>query len=168
MTFPIPTPSTGTTLSTATFGVPVANGLNYIQQLVESGWTAWTPLVTGTTTTPTLGPGGGVIGAYKQVGSLVVAEWAIIFGTSGVSPGAGFYQIGTPPPPILTTNYPIGTGLIARSSPRGFWPILVIPVSTSTCRFAGYAAATDYVTSSLPITWAVNDRIIGSMSYRAS
>lgn len=66
-------------------------------------------------TNPTLGSGSSTVGRYFRIGDLVVANFAVHFGSSGVSEGAGTYRIRIPVQPAATlynTNAVIGWGHI--------------------------------------------------------
>jgi hypothetical protein len=59
-------------------------------------WTSYTPVLTASTTNPTLGTGSSATGAYARVQNLIIYNFLILFGTSGVNAGVGNYSVSLP------------------------------------------------------------------------
>ena len=59
-------------------------------------WTSYTPLLTGSTTNPTLGTGATSTGKYSRIQNLIIYKFSIFFGTSGFVAGVGNYRISLP------------------------------------------------------------------------
>lgn len=64
-------------------------------------WKTYTPTFTASTTNPTLGTGGSVLGRYLHMGDLVFVEIDQKFGSSGMNPGSGSYRFSVPVRPAL-------------------------------------------------------------------
>jgi ribosomal protein S28E/S33 len=60
--------------------------------------TSYTPVLSATTTSPTLGSGSGQNGRYfrNPITGLIWCQIRIAFGTSGVNPGSGTYRLELP------------------------------------------------------------------------
>lgn len=59
-------------------------------------WSYYTPNLTASTTSPTLGSGSTATGRYVQIGRFVAFHAFIQFGTSGVAAGSGIYGVSLP------------------------------------------------------------------------
>ena len=59
-------------------------------------WTSYTPVLTATTTNPTLGIGSSSVGNYARVQDYIVYRFSVSFGTSGTNAGSGNYKISLP------------------------------------------------------------------------
>ncbi len=84
-----------------------------------TGFVAYTPALTATTTNPTLGTGSVATGRYFQFGKFVIANFAIKFGTSGTNAGSGAYRVSLPTPCTAlanTNSFVIGYGHIRNPS----------------------------------------------------
>lgn len=64
---------------------------------LQATWTAYTPVLTASTTNPTLGSGGTLTGAYHQLGKSIFWTVDLLFGTAP-SAGSGNYWITLPIP----------------------------------------------------------------------
>lgn len=91
MTWPasIPTATPGAAATAADF-----NALRDALNAIGNAWTVYTPVLTASTTDPTLGSGMGV-GGYVQAGKLVLFRATITFG-SGMTAGSGTYWVSLP------------------------------------------------------------------------
>lgn len=135
------------------------------------GETLYTPSLTATTTSPTLGTGGSATGGWRYVEGHLVFWWAlIVFGTSP-SAGEGYYQITLPVTPV-TDNRGVGDGMIVDSSASNeVRPVRVACASTLAAAlsvpdlpFIFDMSAPAGITSALigaaaPFTWAAGDQI---------
>lgn len=61
-----------------------------------SEWSTYTPVLTATSSNPTLGTGSVQQGRYIRYGRMVHVNAIIKFGTSGVNVGSGFYEVSLP------------------------------------------------------------------------
>lgn len=68
-----------------------------------SGWTAYTPTMTATTTNPNIGSTGAANGRYIKVGRMVMFTISITSGGSGIAAGSGTYRVSLP---IATATAP--------------------------------------------------------------
>ena len=64
--------------------------------ITSGAWTSYTPVLTASTTNPTLGTGSTQEGAYAEFGKLIVFRVYIQFGTASVNAGSGFYSVSLP------------------------------------------------------------------------
>lgn len=71
----------------------VGDALNLGFATGVGGWTAFTPVLTASTSNPTLGSGSVQVGHYAKIGKLIVAHWGVRFGTSGQAKGSGTYWV---------------------------------------------------------------------------
>lgn len=81
-------------------------------------WTAWTPVISSATTSPTLSDDASHIteGRYLRVGSLVIARGQIKAGTSGVNAGSGTYRLELPVTAYVPANASLGGATIGQGS----------------------------------------------------
>lgn len=89
---------------------PTATELNNLTGKMGA-WTAWTPVLTASTTNPNIGTTGTKSGRYCQIGKMVF--WSALFQTNGtgISAGTGNYNLTVPVTPVA--GYPItGQGWI--------------------------------------------------------
>lgn len=82
---------------------------DFVYQSEVGAWTAYTPTINWT-----LGSGGTVTGAYKQVGKIVFFRIAWTFGP-GLSP-SGQLELGLPPVTPVAVNMAIGTAMMIMIS----------------------------------------------------
>jgi hypothetical protein len=83
---------------------------------LQAAWTSYTPVLTGSTTNPTLGTGGVIFGKYMQVGKTISVFGAYKFGTSGFTTGSGTYNISLPVTGLTQSQTVMGS---AVGSPNG-------------------------------------------------
>lgn len=145
------------------------------QALMGGTSPAWGPAassgsaaLTAASVNPTLGTGGTSTNHYIQIGKLVVVWGVVIFGSSGVNPGAGEYHVALP----VTAASPQGGGALGScvlyDSSAGTFNLAVGYFSSSTvCRFA-ITGTNLVVTEGTPWTWAANDQINYFMAYEAA
>jgi hypothetical protein len=126
-------------------------------------WQSYTPVLTASTTNPTLGTGGVILGRYCKIGGTVFFRVKILFGST-MTGGSGTYRV-THPSPVPDENawtVPIiGQVTIFDSSPATF--------RIGTIQFGGAGtgyfvmqvdSATTNVSNSSPITFAASDQIL--------
>ena len=109
----VATPFTDTTARNSAISAPVAGMISALTTTGRldiyngSSWsaiiapafgagTSWTPVLTGTTTNPTLGTGSSQTGTWFRMGRLVVAFGRVLFGTSGAAAGSGNLNLSLP------------------------------------------------------------------------
>lgn len=131
-------------------------------------WTSFTPALTASTTSPTLGTGSADSGKYVQLGKIVVCSLAITFGTSGVAAGSGTYRI------TLPVNASAGfVGLwagqgLGYDSSAGTSHQIQAAVNNASYIELWDMSANSYVTASAPWTWAASDQIKLVITYEAA
>lgn len=63
----------------------------------EISWTNYAPSLTATVTNPTMGAGAFLLGRYRYLANkLLICQFSIQFGSSGVGAGSGFYRVSLP------------------------------------------------------------------------
>lgn len=149
-------------------GQPVtAEELQVLGSVVDT----YTPALTSTGTTPTLGSGAVQDGMYAQQNHLAEVWFDIAFGSS-MAAGTGFYQVSLPVniDPGAMDYMTVGSGIIYDDSGDDPSPVsfVMLPGAPSVVRISALAVGgADWVTGSGPITWAVDDRIVGHLTYPA-
>lgn len=134
-------------------------------------WTSWTPALTAASVNPTLGTGSTTGGHYLQLGKLVIARFAVAFGSSGTAAGTGEYYVSLPVNADATagTGATMGTVYVFDSSAGQFNVSVAVRQSASTIKLANHGVAgTSSMTNSSPWAWAANDTIQGLLMYEAA
>ncbi|MEV6526895.1 hypothetical protein AB0M43_33685 [Longispora sp. NPDC051575] len=123
-------------------------------------WKPFTPTLTATPTSPNLGAGASLTGRYRMAGSLLTAEYTIVWGSSGISVGSGIYRLSLPRPPAFGVK---ALGVLWVSHPS------TLAQQAGVCRIVGTGLemiALDKVLShALPWTWAAGDQIGAAITY---
>lgn len=134
---------------------------------IGAAWETWTPALTASTTNPTLGTGSTTTGRYGRINKTVFGNCRIIFGTSGVNAGSGFYFVSLPVT-AQASGVMSGYGYIFDSS-TGLVRHTAV-VLDSTTRVSLYLEnATNYaVAATNPWTWAASDQISFYFEYEAA
>lgn len=148
-------------------GEPVPAGK--LQALGE--WGLWTPALTVISgTDPTLGVGAITDGEWINNGGLITAQFRINFGTSGVAAGSGIYTIDTPVPInaswLTTGSIAIGQAIVRDATGPVIRSRTVRINGASSVVMSADAGAN--VTDAVPWTWAANDTLNGTFTYRAA
>ena len=135
----------------------------------------WSPSLTATTTSPTLGTGGYTDGIYYRTGGVCHFIANIRFGTAGAAAGSGTYQIeGLPYLPyerLATLTFLIeGRARLRDASVPSLNPVATLLLGDDgilTIRRPSTidGGADNLVTATSPWTWAINDRIEVAGSY---
>lgn len=134
-----------------------------------SGYTAYTPTVTGSVSNPGLGSTGTASGRYVQIGKHVHALIAITFAGSGITAGSGDYRIGLPVPASTAVNlYGFGYHYDASAGSPYTLPLVATVGGSSSNTALIYGTAGSVVGSSNPAAPAVNDMIVLSLVYEAA
>lgn len=131
-----------------------------------SAATAYTPVLTATTTNPTLGTGATQTGWYVQNGDLIVGEAYIKFGTSGVNAGAGDYRISLPVA-AHASAISIGGGWIynGTSGMTTVSAVMLIGAPTQV-RLFRTSSTTFTVGAAVPSPWVATNELGLSFAYR--
>lgn len=132
---------------------------------IGNDWTDYTPTLTAATTNPTLGTGSSQNGRWVQVGSLVVVQVSITFGTSGTAAGSGAYYVSLPAAASSTAPV-LGSGDL-RDDSTGSRRVASALVGSSTS-VTGLVTDDGQVSSSVPWTWAASDSLRLSLTYEAA
>lgn len=129
--------------------------------------TTYSPALTSSGTTPTLGTGSTITGRYVQIGQLVFVQAVVTFGTSGVGAGTGVYYVSTPTTMSTAqstqpfTSTPLGPAQLWQNSTSTIKKSQVgIQSSTAFRLFVDGAGGSAYaVSNAAPWTWAASDSI---------
>jgi hypothetical protein len=136
-------------------------------------WTTYIPVLTASSTNPTLGPGYVAAGRYCQIGKTVIGVGRISFGGSGTSAGSGTYYISMPLPQVSTAG---GSAQLqghvrmisAGAYTDGYLQLnstsLVQPTYT-TAQVGGAAQGAD---ATHPGAWTANDRLDFQFAYETT
>lgn len=139
------------------------------------GWNSYTPVLTASTTNPTLGSGSTSVGEWRYMdnGDWIICQGKITFGTSGVAAGSGTYQVSLPKAAGSFGASPIqGKALLRDSSASGFMNSNLLCNSGDT-KLDTYCTQTssggaNFTSNTFPWTWAAGDSITWSIIYPAS
>lgn len=162
MAFAVPTTaSVGSPISAAQWNVMVAS-FSAMQM------TAYTPVLTATTTAPGLGSSPTVAGFWAQFGKLIYTRMDITFGSSPTA-GSGTYLLALPQTASATSGPEnLGCRLFDASSGNAVFPNCVLTDSTHVQ--LQYTATTPTgaltnVTNAIPWVWAAGDLISVQLLY---
>lgn len=152
--------------------------------VTNTGWASYTPVLSATTTDPTLGTGAAQQGVYYQdpVTGMVDAWARIVYGTSGTDPGSGTYLVSLPTAidhsigGVLTTasSMALGSGAVRDNSATVSGSRQVVAQVGSTAGGTGgvgqvflgvYDGTNSVVTHSGPFAWAASDVITLTLRY---
>lgn len=140
-----------------------------LRKLFE-GWTAYTPVLTASTTSPTLGTGSTQLGAWNRQGD-TIDWWAYIqFGTSGTAAGTGTYRVSLPPAAAYSTNRDflfVGDAELNNSG-TGYMRHLNLAGSTTTTEMWSGADPAASVAAAVPFAWSTSDFMYLKGRYRSS
>ena len=81
---------------------------------IGAAWESWTPVWTGSTTNPVIG-NGTISGTYTRINKLVIAEGAIIMGST-TTYGTGTYRISLPFGTAVAVNGSVGYATVFDAS----------------------------------------------------
>ena len=141
---------------------------------IGAAWETWTPALTASTTNPTLGTASVVAGKYTRINKLIVANFSITFGTSGVNAGSGTYRISVPVNAVGTQVFQqneLGSVLLRDSSTQNtmMCHAYLTDVSYLILAYPGtYGGILANVTNAAPWTWAASDTLSGQIIYEAA
>jgi hypothetical protein len=137
-------------------------------------WTSYTPVLTATTTNPTLGTGSSATGAYARVQNLIVYNFQILFGSSGVNAGSGNYKVSLPVTSNATSafyNATNGQTAFFDSSANSvyFSPAWLESTTNLTLLYQGaFNGNMANISDTTPVIPGANDAISGLVIYRAA
>jgi hypothetical protein len=138
-------------------------------------WQDYTPTLTSTGVSPTLGTGSVQAGRYTANGSTVKGWARITFGTSGVNAGTGTYLVSLPLPQRTASagNPPnhraLGAIFLTDASAGIHYAGTTFTPSSNSVSVGMLAtgAANGLVTSAVPFAWAASDNIWVQFEYEA-
>ena len=137
-------------------------------------WTSYTPVLTATTTNPTLGTGSSATGAYARVQNLIVYNFLITFGTSGVVAGVGDYKVSLPVTANATSAFYQAsngqTSFFDNSANVVYFGNAWLGTTTtlSLLYATGFNSTLNTVSATAPAIPAASDAISGLIIYRAA
>lgn len=152
-----------------------------IETQIVGAYTSYTPTLTGSSSDPTLGSGSTAVGYYKRLGRIVTGYCQIIFGTSGVAVGSGYYGLLLPVVPA-NRDQPIGIGYCYDASDSYRFVVAAAAVSTyywsAATRKAiivntnvageGIGTGDNPVGAANPWAWEASDQILIQFNYEAA
>jgi hypothetical protein len=167
----------GEVVTAATLNTYLKDDLLYLYAQAlgsETAWSTWTPAVTATSVSPTLGTGPVQDGRYRQLGKLVIARATLKFGTSPTA-GTGQYQVSLPVTARnAITSSRIGTADLFDSSAGATWVGFATINGTDGTKATIYGAsaangsAQSAVGAAVPWVWAASDEIHLGLFYEAA
>jgi hypothetical protein len=139
-----------------------------------SAWTAYTPVLTGSTTNPVIG-NGSITGRYMNTGATVFGEIRIIGGTVGFSRGLGTYKVSLPTAGIIENYQPVGQVVMRDEGPgityfgtaifnNNVNNVIELYMHSQVATFDEGVA----VTESTPFLFSANDKILIQFTYESS
>lgn len=133
-------------------------------------WTSYTPSLTASTTSPTLGTGSTATGRYKQVGKIVTGWAKLTFGTSGINAGTGIYRISLPIAAASADDQVCGAGILQDSSANTAYTIVPHIPNTGYVQLYQHqtSGATQVVFQDNPINIAASDRLMIHFVYEVA
>jgi hypothetical protein len=152
-----------------------------IETQLVGAYTTYTPTLTATTTSPTLGSGSTAAGYYKRVGRMVFGYCQIVFGTSGTNAGSGYYGLLLPVVPA-NRDQPIGIGYCFDNNDNNRFVVASAAVSTyfwsaatakaiivvTNIATEGIGSGDNPVGAAVPWAWEASDQILIQFSYEAA
>jgi hypothetical protein len=134
---------------------------------IGAAWETWTPALTASTTNPTLGTGSTITGRYGRIQKTVFGNVTIVFGTSGVAAGTGFYFVSLPITAQSNTP-PVGSGWMLDNSVGLLRQVEVTLDTTSRVALWIDNSTSFAVAATNPWTWAASDQIRFNFMYEAA
>ena len=130
-------------------------------------WTTWTPSYDGITV-----GNGTVVSRYTKVGKTITAYFKLTLGSTSAI-GGGVFSL----PVEMAAHYAasvdyVGTGVGYDNSASEGYPFAIRVSSSTQLRFvaqdtSGSSLQTTGTSSSAPFTWAVNDTLMGVVTYES-
>jgi hypothetical protein len=129
-------------------------------------WSSYTPVLTASSSNPTLGSGSSATGRYQRLGRRVTFEAQITFGTSGTATGSGTYRVSVPATiDSAWWGHTIGNAVLIDTGtpyPRS------VSVGADGTYVEMYSEASAAVTHAVPFSWAASDIIRITGTYEAA
>ena len=152
-----------------------------IETQLVGAYTSYTPTLTASTTSPTLGTGSSATGYYKQIGRMVHGYASIVWGSSGTAAGSGYYGLLLPVKPA-NRDQAIGPGYLLDYDDQvrfvvasaivavDLWAAATKKAIIVTTNVSGEGVATgdNPVGAATPWAWSANDKILLNFSYEAA
>lgn len=118
---------------------------------------SFTPTLIALTSNPTLGAASTQTGIWHRNGKLITIVFKIVFGSSGVAVGSGFYGISNLPFSVnTTTNTCVGNAFFGDVSTGKNYPIL--PIINSSTQILFGTILDNTTTTTVPETLGVIDQ----------
>ena len=138
-----------------------------------TSWTIYTPVLTASTTNPTIG-NGSITGRYVNIGATIIGEIRIVAGTAGFNRGLGAYSVSLPTLAVFENFQPVGQVVVRDEGPGlnyfgtaiftgGFNDRVQLFMHSQTATFDEGIAVTD----SLPFVFSANDKILIQLTYES-
>lgn len=129
-------------------------------------FTSYTPVLTASTSNPTLGSGSSQLGFYIQTGNITHYWFRVAFGTSGTAAGTGNYQISLPVDcSFVIATQAAGAGWIYDSSGTDRY---LVSYTTGAATFLLIRYDNGTVAAAAPFAWGASDVISGYVQYRSA
>ena len=137
-------------------------------------WTAYTPILYGSTTNPTIG-NGSITGRYVNIGATIIGEIRIIAGTVGFNRGAGTYSVSLPTAGVIENFQPVGQVVMRDEGPgiTYFGTAIFNNNNTGRVELFMHSQVAEYdegiaVTASTPFLFSSNDKILIQITYESN
>lgn len=127
----------------------------------------YTPVLSASTTNPTLGSGSAQLGRYFEVGKQVTVHGSVVFGSTGLNAGSGSYRISLPVAmrtPVNLEGAMVGTGWIYDASTFAFRALIFTRISDTVAALNIIDGSTG-VNNASPWAWATGDAVVFTLSY---
>lgn len=122
----ITTPVTGTTISTAAFGIKVKDNFDAAFALGVDAWTSWTPtLVQSGAVTKTV-----TFAKYQRIGRTI--HFRIKLSVTGTGTASNAVKVGLPVACVETADYTLGQGFLFDSSASASYKAVMSPAGNAT------------------------------------
>jgi hypothetical protein len=163
------TPATavaGDTLTAAFWNLHVRDNLNWIARAGITGWSSFTPTWGSDGTAPAIG-NGTLTGAYQQIGTLIVARFRMILGSTSTV-GTGNYNWLLPVSAVnIGTITAIGVAYI-NDATAGVFHAAIQFNSTTAIKLRAAADQITLVSATSPMVPASGDEYAGTYVYASA
>jgi hypothetical protein len=139
-----------------------------------TAWSAYTPVLYGSTTNPTIG-NGSITGRYVSIGATIIGEIRIIAGTVGFNRGAGTYSVSLPTAGVIENFQPVGQVVMRDEGPgiTYFGTAIFNNNNTGRVELFMHSQVAEYdegiaVTASTPFLFSSNDKILIQITYESN
>lgn len=131
-------------------------------------WFDYTPVLTATSSNPTLGASSATEGRYCVIGTLVYVIARVQFGSSGAAAGSGTYEVSLPVPVNVSqysASHTIGVVLLVDSGTTRTVGTARMQTGDAVNVLMQATGTNVSVSDAVPWTWANNDLIELSLTY---